>query len=129
MSHKYIEEIIDLSRTPYGWSENTGRDTLWKEQREVYGFDERETWSVDTAFFCWLYERVKMYNEINIVDTKSTFNKVLFKGKELTLQDCIDFFLENCKKIILTQGMDDSIIDVEKDVLDLWRESYRLFWW
>ena len=129
MAHKYIKEIIDLEKTPYGWSENTGRDSRWREQRRIYGFDERETWSLDNTFFYWLYERIKMYDEINIVDTKSDFNKIIFRDKEFTLQDCIDFLLENCKTIILNQGMNDSIIEVEKDVLDLWRECYRYLWW
>ena len=129
MAHRYIREIIDLEKTPYGWSENTGRDSKWREQRRIYGFDERETWSLDATFFYWLYERVKMYNEVNIVDTESDFNKIRFKDKEFTLQNCIDFLLEKCKIIILNQGMSDSIIELEKEVLDLWRECYRLFWW
>lgn len=129
MAHKYIKEIIDLEKTPYGWSEDTGRDSKWREQRRIYGFDERETWSLDNTFFCWLYERLKMYDEVNIVDTESDFNKIRFKGKEFTLQDCMDFLLENCKMIILDQGMSDHIIKLEKEVLDLWRECYRLLWW
>lgn len=129
MAHKYIKEIIDLDKTPYGWSENTGRDSMWREQRRIYGFDERETWSLDTTFFHWLYERVKMYDEVNIVDTNSDFNKIQFKGEELTLQNCIDLLLDNCKTIILSEGMDNSIINIEHDVMDLWKECYSFLWW
>lgn len=37
MPHKYIEEISELKNTPYGWSENTGRDSTWSKEREKYG--------------------------------------------------------------------------------------------
>ena len=60
MGHKYLEEIVDLKKTTYDNYSDTGRDEKWKEQREVYSFDEREVWNLDCTFFCWLYERLKI---------------------------------------------------------------------
>ena len=88
MNHKYIEEIMDIEESPYGWSKNTGRDEMWADQRKEYGFDERETWSLDTTFIYWLYERLRMFNEVNCINTE--FHTFEINGKKLTQQECID---------------------------------------
>ena len=128
MTHKYLSEIIDIEKTPYGvYGECDPRNSKWKEQREIYGFDERETWQLDHTFFCWLYERLKMYNEVNFVNTK--FHTIEYDGKTLTHQECMDKMLEYCEIIILNKNVNDSFIALEEKVLDLWKLSYRLFWW
>ena len=129
MGHKYLEKIVSLEDTPYGWNKDDKRNDEWSKQREEYGFDERETWSLDSTFFYWLYERISMYNEISPVDTNNTFIKIRYKDKEITFQECIDILLENCKTIILSQNIDTSVRNIEKDVLELWSKSYKLFWW
>lgn len=126
MAHKYIKEIIDLKNTPYGWSEDTGRDSKWREERKIYGFDERETWSLDTAFFYWLYERLMMFKEIECIDLD--FHKFNIKGVELTQRECIDKMLVNCKEIILYEGIDLQK-DLKYEVIDIWREVIFSMWW
>lgn len=128
MGHKYIEDIINIERSPYGFcGEQDRRQTQWKEQKSIYGFDERETWSLDYTFFCWLYERLKMYKNINIVDT--SFHKVEYKGQTLTQQECMDKIIDYCERILINNLMDEEIIKLGDEVIDLWKLSYRLFWW
>ena len=39
------------------------RQERWKEQRELYGFDEREVWSLYSRIAVFIYPRLKMYRE------------------------------------------------------------------
>lgn len=126
MAHKYIEDIIDLEDTPYGWSENTGRDSLWKEQRKIYGFDERETWSLDATFFYWLYERLTMFKKVCCIDL--SFHKFTINNEVLTQGECIDKMLNNCKEIITNKGIDD-LYDLKKETLEIWSECIFSMWW
>ena len=69
MGHKYLENIgYDL------WfkTDDDKRQSQWQETQSIYGFDERETWSLDATMLALLYERVKMYKEI--VENKVDLN-------------------------------------------------------
>lgn len=128
MSHKYIEEIMSIEDTPYGWAENTGRDEMWKEQRDKYGFDERETWSLDSAFIYWLYERLRMYDEVNCINTD--FHTFDINGKTLTQQECIDTMINKCKEYITNRLItDESAYNLKNEILDIWRECIHHMWW
>lgn len=128
MNHKYLEEIIDIKDTPYGWAENTGRDEMWKEQRDKYGFDERETWSLDSAFIYWLYERLRMFDEVNCINTD--FHTFDINDKKLTQQECIDEMIVKCKDYITYQGVDDNYsYNLKNEILDIWKECIHSMWW
>lgn len=128
MSHKYIEEIVDIEDTPYGWSKHTGRDKMWEEQRNKYGFDERETWSLDVTFIYWLYERLRMYDEVNGIDT--TFHKFNINGEKYTQQECIDIMIDKCKTLITNPAMDDeAAYNLKNEILDIWKECMHCMWW
>ena len=126
MAHKYIKEITKLEKTPYGWSENTGRDSKWREEREIYGFDERETWSLDITFYHWLYERLMMFKEVNCIDLD--FHKFNVNGVELTQGECIDLMINNCEKLIRSNGIDD-MFDLKNETLEIWKECIHYMWW
>ena len=77
---KYLEEI-GINNFPEKWESDT-RQKEWDEQRHIYGFDERDTWSLDYSFYLWLYERTKMFLEVASIDLNC--HKFDFKGKEYT---------------------------------------------
>lgn len=126
MRHKYLEEITNIAETPYRWCSDTGRDEKWINERKIYGFDERETWSLDYTFFCWLYERCMMFKEINCVDLD--FHKFNINGKMLTQGECIDKIINNCKRIITYKGIDDLFV-LKNEVLEIWKECIYSMWW
>ena len=69
------------------------RKKRFQKQRKKYGFDERETWSLDYTLIGWLYSHLKMYLDLAIVDlTYHTFKipyLVALKDDELTFaQGC-----------------------------------------
>ena len=136
MKRKYLEDLgIEIGNTPYCWrSDNDDkRQVMWKKEREKYGFDSRETWSLDYTFYLWLYERLMMFNELNVVDTE--FHKFEYNGEALSMQDCIDKIL-NGLKYALTHEKDfypnipvGEYDEKTKDILPLFSLIFNHLWW
>lgn len=134
IKRKYIDELgIKYEDTPQGWNTDIGdsRFPEWEKQREEWGFDERETWNLTYAFELWLYERLKVYDEINIVDTRSDMHQFEYRGAILDFQDCIDRMLEGLK-IKLTDDnwwKDKTKKEQVEDILPLFVLCYNCLWW
>ena len=54
---KYLDDIGYTDR-PDTWNKDDKRQKIWRKQRKKYGFDNREIWNMDLAFYLWLYERL-----------------------------------------------------------------------
>ena len=89
MKRKLLDEI-DVGWMPDKVTGSNQRRKEWKEQRQKYGFDNRELWNLDRTFYLWLYERLKRYKEVasEIIDLE--YHKFKFKGKEYTQIGIID---------------------------------------
>ena len=132
---KYLDELgIERKDTPEGWgTENDKREEKWRKQREEYGFDERETWSLDYTIKLFLYERIKMYNEVNIVDT--SYHKFEYKDNQITFQECIDRILEGLRLDIKLDEWDKRRYEEEetKEKIEDWGQIFILckdaMWW
>jgi hypothetical protein len=128
---KYIDDLgIKYEDTPQGWCPDDPREEKWEEEKEIYGFDSRETWSLDYSFRLWLYERLCMYNEINIVDT--SFHKFEYKGETLTLQNCIDRMIEGLKLDLTIEEYDLKKKEVQNkidDVFPIFALCCPFLWW
>lgn len=133
MNHKYLSDIgIKLSHTPYGWYPNDSREKYWQHERNIYGFDERECWGLDSTFFYWLYERLMKYNEDTCIDT--SFHKFNINGKEMTQQECIDKMIYLAKKYItqpktLTFEEEDKLYKEVSEIFDILKECIYSLWW
>lgn len=131
--HKYLNDIgIKKEDTPWGWNKTDKRQKQWKEEREIYGLDERETWSLDVTFYFWLYERLMKYKECSFIDG---YRKYIIDGKELTQQECIDKMLIGCKSYFkLTKGCasvvdDEKARDIGREIIETWKECIFSMWW
>ena len=66
MLFKYEKEL-GLNERMFFWETDQmlddDRQEHWKEQRELYGFDEREVWSLYFRIATFVYPRLKMYRE------------------------------------------------------------------
>lgn len=72
INHKYLDEL-NLSNDDKWFLDDTcwahdERIQEWKKEKEEYGFNSRETWELETAFYLWLYERLRMYLDCAVVD-------------------------------------------------------------
>ena len=125
---KYLEE---LGAEKLNWV-NDDRLPIWEEERRVYGFDERETWSLDFAFYEWLYERLMMFRDRaeNIIDLD--YSRFQYNGQEYTQRQLIDMMLKRLR-IVLTEENPygermekwDYIHEIEK----IWGVVLPAMWW
>ncbi len=99
-------------------------------ERRKYGFDSRETWSLDSTFYYWLYERLMMFKEkaSEIVDL--TFHKFEYKGETLTQIECIDRMIEGCRLFIEDSDTNDKEKQEKiKSVCEIWAIVIPAMWW
>jgi len=132
MGRKYIDDLgIKLENTPQGWNENDPRQEEWAEDRKVYGFDERETWSLDFSLALWFYERLSMYNEITEDKIVKTYHTFEYKGETLTQQDCIDRMLDNLKYYLTENEYDNAELYWAKaeEIYELLALCHNVLWW
>ena len=129
MSRKYLDDIgVDL------WLglEDDERQERWVKEQEEYGFDERETWSLDHAFYCWLYERLKMYIERASKIVQLDFHKFEYEGEELTQQECIDRMIYGCE-VYFAQEDEWNISEEDRkiisDIAKIWAIVLPAMWW
>lgn len=57
---KYLDDL-GLEQCEYGTnfvSDNDKRSARWQEQRELYGFDDREVWDLRCMFIEWVYTTI-----------------------------------------------------------------------
>ena len=135
--NKYLDDL-GLKITEYGTnfiSDDDERSGDWQKQREIYGFDSRECWNMDTKLIEWLYSHLMMYLEdaSEIVDL--TYYKFEHNGKTYTQKDAIGYILERLKKYLVMDNLDVSF-EEEKKCLDEVQDSFVLLskilftlWW
>src|SRR5574344_831656 len=101
MISKYLTDIgVKEKDIPCYWLPDDPRQEYWDQEKEQYGFDSRDTWSLDHTIALLIYPRLKMYNEINCIDT--TFYTVEHNGEILTQQQCIDKILKVFERFIIS---------------------------
>lgn len=125
MNHKYL---LDL----FHGDENKMKEHIHFftcNSDEEYGFDVRETWALDYAFFIWLYERLMCFSEVNNINL--SYHTIKFDGETLTQQQCIDRMIKGCKIAILKDEdkYTDSDKKTVKDVAEIWAKVLPYMWW
>lgn len=127
--HRYLEEIIGREEVVQNWLPGDEREERWQKQQAEYGFDDRETWSLDTTFFQWLYERLRMFKDIggDVVDLN--FNSFEIDGSKLTQLEIIDKMISNCEQIIKNDIPDDETARLEQETARLWSIVVPAMWW
>lgn len=141
MNRKYLDDIGVVDRPDKWGSRHDKRRKDWHEQRLKYGFDERETWSLDSTFYIWLYERLMMYKEAASEIVDLTYHKFKYKTEEYNQMEVIDRMLSLLKSIIAPEKEDDSsdyaeclardraVVEMKKEVAELWALVLPAMWW
>ena len=118
---KFIKDLT--GKLPFFLEEDIcGRDKYFAEQKETYGVDPRECWNLDHTFIIWLYNRLKIYDRDNIIDTN--YRRIEINGKTLTIQGWIDNMISLCEEMLL----DDEARKTE-ELLDIFKEVIYYLWW
>ena len=104
MSHKYLDDI-GYKEYPENYTDDQDeRRGQWEEERKIYGFDSRDTWSLDNAYYCWMFEHLRMFIDkadgvINLDYHTFDYNGKKYTQKEMILpSNFISISLMNAKR-------------------------------
>ena len=131
---KYIDDLnIKEENRPEGYNPNDKRQDSWRKEREIYGFDERDTWDLNYTMNLMLYERLCYFNEFAPINKEH--HKIEFKGKEITLQECLDRMIEGLKLDLIIDFLDKKRRE-DKEIINkidewafIYAECRYLLWW
>lgn len=124
--NKYLNDIgVSLN---HGISEDDNRHEEWNKEREIYGFDERDTWGLDSTMIMLLYERVKYFVEFTPVDL--TFNEITIDKETKTLEEWLSTLTNVCEKYLSQESTGiDKIYDYQFEIWTIWRSISGFMWW
>ena len=131
MGRKYLDDIGE----DYSWvwkPEGSERDELFEEERKIYGFDSRETWSLDYVFYMWLYERLKMYIEYAGEIVNLNFHKFVYKEKEYTQLELINMMIERLESYFKREDLfvsSEEEYEPIKEIGEIWALVLPAMWW
>ena len=131
MGRKYLDDIGE----DYSWvwkPEGSERDELFEKEREIYGFDSRETWSLDYVFYMWLYERLKMYIEYAGEIVNLNFHKFIYKEKEYTQLEFINMMIERLESYFQKEDLfvsSEEEYEPIKEIGEIWALVLPAMWW
>lgn len=128
MAHKYLD---DIGYNLWFKTDDDKRQPQWQETQSIYGFDERETWSLDATMIALLYERLKMYKEISENKVDLDFHSINIEynneSKTMSQLEWIDMLL-TLTETYLTDHNDTSQ-DKTKEIWIIWSELSPYMWW
>lgn len=131
MGRKYLDDIGE----DYSWvwePEGSERDELFEKEHEIYGFDSRETWSLDYVFYMWLYERLKMYIEYAGEIVNLNFHKFVYKEKEYTQLELINMMIERLESYFKKEDLfvsSEEEYEPIKEIGEIWALVLPAMWW
>lgn len=136
MAHKYLDDIGVTKDQNMWWFDDAQypddkRIEKWKTEREIYGFDDRETWDLQRAFYLWLYERLMKYVESASPIINLEFHKFEYKGKEYTQLEMIDMMLDLLKFCFSPEfnDLDQEHLEKINEIGKMWALVLPAMWW
>ena len=122
MNHKYLNDILPKGKSPYNfYYYDEIRNQKWEKEREQFSFDEREMWLLDFTFFCWLYERLKKYKEVNHTDLIHKIIKI--NDKEKSLEEWVNLMISNSKDLILANIYSEENVKLAEFTIEIFKKT------
>ena len=117
-SHKYLLEVFDEDHIPFPYSEE-----------DYAAFDRRDTYNLDDTFACWLYERLRCFQDDACIDL--TYHTFEIDGAVLNQEQCIQRMIDDCKVIMTCDIMDDNELmeDAKNDLFNVFSKVFWAMWW
>lgn len=135
MNRYYIDKLgIEFKDTPQGWNQDDSRQIYWEKERNKYGFDERETWSLRYTMDLLLYERLCKFKEYASECIDFTFHKFKYEYEILTQEECIDRMIEGLKLELTLDEFDEKrkcekVKKLINDVYKIYALCKNSLWW
>ena len=126
------------------------RQETWQQERNKYGFDSRDTWSLDFTMTEMLYERLCMYLQKADEIVNLSYHTYDFEGRTYTQREMIMEMIENAEIFLKFEYgtidyaaiADDSdhelelmgqgeieAADAKKRLWDMWAVVQHQMWW
>lgn len=120
MNHKYLLEVFPEDEIPFPFN-----------QEGYSEFDKRDTYSLFYTLACWLYERLRFFQEGTCIDLN--FWKFNIDGEELTQAQCIQRMIDDCKIIMLGNDWDNDEFEkmnaAKDDLFMILSKVFWAMWW
>ena len=126
MKRKYLDDL-GITNLPDLWNQTDERQKNWTKEREEYGFDERDTWSMSLTFECWLYEHLMMYKES--ANINFDFHKFEYKGKTYTQGEMINKMIELLETSLKSSNSSLDEVDTIREIAQMWAVVLPAMWW
>lgn len=130
MARKYLDEIGVKVLENY-LSDDDNRHSQWDSEKETLGFPSHDTWNLDTTMLVLLYERLKHFTEIAIVDIEGSLSVFEYEGETKTLLDMINHILE-LSEIVLKDEGDlgyKEYSNYSTKIWEAWALIHKHMWW
>lgn len=144
MAHKFLDDKnIDYWDKYSEPDDNGERLARFAKEREIYGFDARECWSLDFTMIALLYERLMKYLEDagEVIDLD--FHIFDYKGEKKTQREMIHLLINLCEGYLteIEEEYDDDVsmedlVKIEdqkvadgKEVWVIWNLIQVAMWW
>ena len=131
--HAYLNELERKDIFPYSYQVKStdSRYEKWMKQRKIYGFDDSETWDLNSTFYLWLYEHLRMYIDVASDVVNLEFHKFEWHGHEYTQLEIINMILERIG-FYFSEEYDDwteEHIVYINEIGELWAIVLPAMWW
>lgn len=129
MISKYLLDLgLEEDDIPQNLCPDDSRQENWKNARKEFGFDERETWNLNYSIVLYIYTRLKMYDEINIVNTG--FHKFEHKNRDITFQEGIDIVLKCCETYLtIDDTWSEEFYKSSEELFEVLGKIFPALWW
>ena len=127
---KFLDDI-GVTNRPETMLPADKRQAQWQQERDTYGFDERETWNLQYSFYLWLYERLKMYLLTAGVNIDLNHHRFVYNETSYTQQQMIDMMLERLEFYFSDkyQSNDQEQWPYIEEIAKLWATVLPAMWW
>lgn len=133
--NKFLEDI-GLKPHQYGVNFIMGKDKRekeWRRERKSYGFDNRETWNLNSQFVEWLYSHLKMYLDKADEIINLEYYTFEFEDQEFTQRAAIEYIMDACvmyltNRYAFNDKEEESIKEMQK-AIQLWGLIFPTMWW
>lgn len=130
MGHKYLEEL-ETYEGPYWGLKNDEREPQWIEEQKIYGFDSTDTWSLDSAFYLWLYEHLRMYMDRASEIVNLHFHQFTYGTKQYYQDELIEEMLKRLR-FYFSKEYDEFNEDhyaYVSEIAEMWGTILPAMWW
>ena len=129
--HAYLDEL-EGEALPYSYYHPEDRRAdNWLKEREVCGFDSTETWALESTFYSWLYEHLRMYVDHASGIVNLDFHEFIYKGTTYTQIEIIEMILVRIR-FYFSEDFDfleEDDIAYVKEIGELWALVLPAMWW